>query len=105
MVDTDDEDRRDTAASNEVPGCFCSPPGDAGKRPRRLEQILTVVQIQNGVSLPVNASPEAGREPDGDAPLRAEVQAGEVVRDQHREEGTITPNLKLQTPKEMFFGV
>jgi hypothetical protein len=47
VVEADDQQRRDPALSHQPRDRFGDPPGVAGERARRVEEILPVVQIQD----------------------------------------------------------
>jgi hypothetical protein len=83
VIDADDEDGRDAAAADEKLGRLGDAPRITRERTLRLEQVLAVVEVENRVTIAVEPAPEARRQPDGDAAMGPEVEAGDVVTDEH----------------------
>jgi hypothetical protein len=82
VIDADNDEGWDAAPPHEALRRVGDTPGRTRERPRRIEQVLAVVQVQHRQRRRLPAT-RARREPDRDAAREPKVETGDLVRDEH----------------------
>ena len=80
-VEADDDHGRDDALANQAVGGFVDLPVDSGEGRRRLEQVLTVIEVERGIApTRVGWIVVSRRQPDAKKARVAEDAAAEFVQ-------------------------